>query len=77
MMQNLNVGLKTTENQSLSAIENFSIFLVNLELARKILVPSRNRVLQLQTAISSELFKSEKRFIQRSKEEHQGFQINF
>ena len=76
-MQNLNVGLKTTENQSLSAIENFSIFLVNLELARKILVPSRNRVLQLQTAISSELFKSEKRFIQRSKEEHQGFQINF
>ena len=77
MLQNLNVGLKTTENQSLSAIENFSIFLVNLELARKILVPSRNRVLQLQTAISSELFKSEKRFIQRSKEEHQGFQINF
>ena len=49
----------------------------NLKLVRKIFVPSKNRVLQLQTAISPELFKSDKRFIQRSKEEHRGFQINF
>ena len=57
--------------------KNFSIFLVNLKLARKILVTSKNRVIQLQTAISPELFESEKRFIQRSNEEHQGFEINF
>ena len=76
-MQKLDVGLKTTENHSSALFENISIFLVSLKLARKILAPFKNRVLQLYTAKSAELFKSEKRFIHRSKEEHQGFQINF
>ena len=49
----------------------------NLKLTRKILDPSKNRVLKLQTAISPKLFKSDKRFTELSKEEHQGFQIKF
>ena len=38
---------------------------------------SKILVLKLQTAIPPKVFESDKRFIQRSKEEHQGFQINF
>ena len=49
----------------------------NAEWRRKFLDASKNLVLKFWTAISPKLFESDKRFIQRSKEEHQGFQINF
>ena len=44
----------------------------NPEWTRKFPDPSENLVLKLQTAISPELLKSDKRFIARSKEDDQG-----
>ena len=52
-------------------------FTFNLKLTRKSLDPSKNLVLELWTAIFPKLFKSDKRFIELSKEEHQSFQFNF
>ena len=39
--------------------------------------PSKNLVIKFQTAISPELFQSDKQFIARSKEDNQGFQFDF
>ena len=50
---------------------------INPEWRWNFLDPSKNRLLKLQTAIFPKLFNSDKRFIQRSKAEHRGFQINF
>ena len=38
---------------------------------------SKNLVFKFYTAISPKLFKSDKQFIERTKEYNQGFQINF
>ena len=69
------MGLKVGDQAGVQP--NFCPTWLNPEWTRKFLDPSKILVPKLQTTISPKLFKAYKRFIARSKDNNQGFQINF